>query len=106
MFGIGLVVESIDFSWVRSHSVLMLVETLGNAFSEGWRVFARCRYGQVDYGNHARKCDYRKELDMETLVWTRGRDFPLSRMESRLKCPRWRIVVMFEPPSDVAAIKA
>jgi hypothetical protein len=25
---------------------------------------------------------------MGTLVWTRGRGFPLSRLESRLRCPR------------------
>ena len=31
---------------------------------------------------------YRKELDLETLVWTRGRAFPLSRLEARLGCPR------------------
>jgi DNA-directed RNA polymerase subunit RPC12/RpoP len=30
---------------------------------------------------------YREELDMSTLVWTRGRGFPLSRLESRLRCP-------------------
>ena len=24
---------------------------------------------------------------MSTLVWTRGRGFPLSRLESRLRCP-------------------
>lgn len=31
---------------------------------------------------------------MQTLVWTGGRDFPLARLESRLKCPRcgWRLV--------------
>src|ERR1017187_5864305 len=27
---------------------------------------------------------------METLVWTRGRTFPLSRLESRLSCPQCR----------------
>jgi DNA-directed RNA polymerase subunit RPC12/RpoP len=36
----------------------------------------------------SRECSYRRELDMETLVWTRGRAFPLSRLESRLRCPR------------------
>ena len=33
---------------------------------------------------------------------TRGRAFPLSRLESRLRCPRCgsrEIVVMFEPPA-------
>ena len=48
----------------------------------------------------------RKELDMETLVWTRGRAFPLSRLESRLRCPRCGsryVVVLYEPPRRAAA---
>jgi hypothetical protein len=43
---------------------------------------------------------------METLVWTRGRDFPLSRLHVRLKCPRCgarRIAVMFERTNAAAA---
>jgi hypothetical protein len=34
-----------------------------------------------------KECVYRAEFDMETLVWTRGKRFPLSRLESRLRCP-------------------
>jgi DNA-directed RNA polymerase subunit RPC12/RpoP len=43
---------------------------------------------------------------METLVCTRGRAFPLSSLESRLRCPRCgnrRMVVMFEPPLRAAS---
>ncbi len=43
---------------------------------------------------------------METLVWTRGRAFPLSRLESRLRCPRCgsrNVVVLYRPPSSAAA---
>jgi hypothetical protein len=83
----------------------MEVDTLGNAFAAGWRVFARCKHGQQDHGTHARRCSYRAELDLETLVWTRGRDFPLSRLQVRLKCPRCgfrRIAVMFESPTNAA----
>lgn len=29
-----------------------------------------------------RECVYGGELDLQTLVWTRGRDFPLARLES------------------------
>jgi hypothetical protein len=49
---------------------------------------------------------FRKELDMETLVWTRGRGFPLSHLESRLRCPRCGsryVVVLYEPSSRAAA---
>jgi hypothetical protein len=46
-------------------------------------------------------CSYRSELDMKMLVWTRGRAFPLSRLESRLRCLRCGshyVVVLYEPP--------
>jgi hypothetical protein len=48
-----------------------------------------------------RECIRGAELDLRTLVWTRGRDFPLSGLESRLKCPRYgsrRVVVMVTTP--------
>jgi len=65
----------------------MLVETIGDAFGLGWRVTVRCSYGREDSprSQSSRECNYRKDLDMETLVWTRGRAFPLSRLESRLR---------------------
>ena len=50
-----------------------------------------------------RKCVYRKQLDQETLVATRGPHFPLFRLESRLMCPACgnrRVTVVFEPPSN------
>jgi hypothetical protein len=86
----------------RTRFVLMAVETIGDAYSLGWRVFARCAWGKRDGMKSIRECVSRAELDLETLVWTRGATFPLSGLESRLKCPRCgsrRIVVMFEPPS-------
>ena len=63
----------------------MAIETLGEACSQGWRVTVRCAYGRSEgpRSQSSRECNYRKELDMETLVWTRGRAFPLSRLESR-----------------------
>jgi len=81
----------------------MAVETIGEAFSLGWRVTVRCNYERGDgprYGAHG-ECNYRCDLDMETLVWTRGRGFPLSRLESRLRCPRCgsrNVVVLYHPP--------
>jgi hypothetical protein len=63
------------------------VETLGEALSYGWRVTARCAAGKEDGMVRHPECRYREELDMGTLVWTRGRGFPLSRLESRLRCP-------------------
>ena len=75
----------------RRTSVLYLfqvaIETLGEALSYGWRVTARCAHGKRDGMKSIKECVYRAELDMETLVWTRGRSFPLSRLETRLRCP-------------------
>ncbi len=49
-----------------------------------------------------RRCIYRKQLDLDTLVCTRGPNFPLSRLESRLMCPACgsrSINVAFERPT-------
>jgi hypothetical protein len=54
-----------------------------------------------------RKCVYRKLLDLETLVATRGPNFPVSRLESRLMCPACgnrRVTAVFEPPTNSQVI--
>ena len=63
---------------------------IGEAHSLGWRVVARCAYSRTDgpSSKSSLECIYRKELDMETLVWTRGRTFLVSRLENRLRCPQ------------------
>ena len=51
-----------------------------------------------------RECHYTRELNLETLVWTRGPNFPLSSLHGRLMCPRCRsrrVVVMFQPPTVI-----
>jgi hypothetical protein len=85
----------------------MLVETIGEAYALGWRVTVRCNCERDDGPRNPsrRECNYRKELDIETLVWTRGRAFPLSRLESRLRCPRCAsrsVVVLYQPPRSAA----
>jgi len=47
-----------------------------------------------------RECDWRYELDMMTLVATRGRDFPLAMLSGRLRCPRCgsrKVALSFTP---------
>lgn len=83
--------------------VLMEVETLGVARSLGWKVHMRCAGGYREGTRSMRRCVYRKQLDLETLVCTRGPNFPLSRLEGRLMCPACgnrRVTVVFEPPSN------
>jgi hypothetical protein len=49
-----------------------------------------CERKEREGMKRVRECVYSAELDLQTLVWTRGRDFPLVRLENRLKCPRCR----------------
>ena len=56
-----------------------------------------------------RHAGYREELDMSTLVWTRGRGFPLSRLESRLRCPNcgsWDAVLPITIPRESQTARA
>jgi hypothetical protein len=50
----------------------MKVETLGGARSLGWKVHAN---GYRESTRSMRRCIYRKQLDFETLVATRGPNF-------------------------------
>jgi DNA-directed RNA polymerase subunit RPC12/RpoP len=68
----------------------------------------RCGFGKEDNRTSVRECVFRQDLDMATLVWTRGRDFPLSRLESRLRCPRCgsrNVVVLYQPPANTAVVR-
>jgi hypothetical protein len=69
----------------------MQVETLGEAWKLGWRVRARCVLaagGHTHQRRYTIECSTSAELDVKTLVWTRGEAFPLDQLASRLKCPR------------------
>ena len=84
----------------------MEVETLGVARSLSWKVHMRCAHGYRESTRSIRKCVYRKQLDLDTLVATRGPNFPLSRLESRLmypSCGNRTVTVVFEPPSNCGA---
>jgi hypothetical protein len=87
----------------------MAIETLGEALSYGWRVTARCAAGKQDGMHRHRECVYRAELDMQTLVWTRGKAFPLAWLSTRLRCPMCgsrRIAVVFIPPTEKKSVAA
>jgi hypothetical protein len=63
----------------------------------------RCSDGYRESTKSVRRCTYRKQLDLDTLVCTRGPNFPLSRLESRLMCPACGsrdVAVVFEPPTN------
>lgn len=89
--------------------VPMPVETLGEAMNLSWRIHMRCLDDGRQGLKHKRECGFRRELDVETLVITRGRDFPLARLADRLRCPRCgcrRIAVVFDPPSATGFLAA
>ena len=64
------------------------METLGDAFAAGWRITGRCAWGKREGMKSRRECQYTRELDLETLVCTRGPNFPLSSLDGRLLCAR------------------
>jgi hypothetical protein len=75
----------------RSAFVLR-VETLGEAYRLGWRATACCiGSGPNPKSRHGRtrtEYDTRAELNMKTLIWTRGANLPLKLLESRIRCPQ------------------
>lgn len=86
----------------------MSIQTLGEAYQRGWHLHMRCLDDGMRGLKHKRKCTFRAELDMQTLVCTRGRDFPLARLAERLRCPRCgyrHVAVMFDPPREAARIQ-
>ena len=80
-----------------------MVETLGEARDLRWRITARCAWGKRDSMKSIKECVYRYDLNMETLIWTRGAQFPLSNLATRLKCPRCgsrQIALLFDIPKE------
>lgn len=87
----------------------MSVETLGDALAHGWRVQVRCAWGPREGMKRIRECVFSGELDFATLIWTRGRDFPLTMLESRMKCPRCgsrRVRLAFTVPPTSQQMRA
>lgn len=79
-----------------------MIETLGEALDASWRGHMRCAWGTREGMKSIRECRFGAELDMQTLVCTRGRAFPIARLAERLRCPRCgsrKIAVVFDPPA-------
>lgn len=86
----------------------MSIETLGEAYRAGWRIQVRCAFGRREAMKSVRECVYGAELDLPTLVWTRGASFPLARLESRLKCPQCgsrRVRLAFIVPTERGSVR-
>ena len=86
-----------------------MVATLGEAHDLGWRLTVFCRFGKRDGMKSIRECTARLDADLTTLLWTRGRAFPIARLESRMKCPRCgsrQVLIAFQPPENVGRKRA
>lgn len=80
-----------------------MVETLGEAFRANWIAHARCNGRARDTPKSSRPCLFSYEMDMKTLLMTRGPSFPLERLPSRLLCPRCgerNLSVVYFVPSE------
>jgi len=69
----------------------------------------RCAWGKREGLKSIRECQYSKELDLQTLICTRGARFPVSRLEGYLKCPRCesrRVVLIYLYPANNKAARA
>ncbi len=98
----GLRASGLVVLFLFSYLTLM-VETIGEAMDASWKLKARCAFGKREGTKSIRECLWQYDIDMMTLVATRGRAFPLSMLNGRLKCPRCgstRITVVYLPPSN------
>ncbi|WP_083528506.1 hypothetical protein [Hyphomicrobium sp. CS1BSMeth3] len=86
-----------------------MASTLGEAHDLGWKIRARCAYGHGEGMKRIRPCTYQAYLDLPTLLWTRGREFPLGLLNDRLKCPSCgsrTVAVFFIPPANSSQRRA
>jgi len=79
------------------------VTTLGQAFAAKWGIKMRCARGHHRGIVKIDECRYSAKLDVETLVCTRGRAFPLAMLQSRLACPNCggrQVFITFDVPGS------
>jgi len=71
--------------------MFLMVETLGEARANGWRITARCGWGKREAMKSIRECKASIQLDLDTLIWTRGAVFPVSMLEGRSEMSALRL---------------
>lgn len=79
------------------------VETIRDAWQAGWKAKARCLSKRHAKPKDTRDCSFSTEIDMTTLALTKGPNFPISMLGTRLMCPRCNgrvFAIMFEPPKE------
>src|SRR6478735_3556143 len=58
----------------------MDIENLWDVWQAGGRLYARCEKPRREGLKSVRPCSNQYELDVRTLLWTRGRAFPISML--------------------------
>lgn len=80
-----------------------MVETLGEALDEGWRLTVRCAHHR-DGLKSTTPCIGRQELSLQTMAWTHGRRCQLTYLHGRLRCPKCgstHVMLVWSPPPRV-----
>lgn len=86
----------------------MEIATLADAWRAGWRLSMHCAQGRKRGMKSGPLCTYKRELDLDALICTRGGKFELSMLPERLMCPRCgsrRIRVIYEPPAQPVGVR-
>jgi hypothetical protein len=83
--------------------------TLADARRSGMSVTAQCS-GWTRDNDHlpSQRCRERIRLDVNSLAWTRGMNFPLERLKERLQCPRCgsrKVIVLYTANPTPGAVK-
>jgi len=84
----------------------MTMETLGELWQQGWTISARCRSPRKRGMKSGHACNWRCELDAQTLLVTRGAPFPIERLSEMMICPRCRqrqVMLTFLSPAQGAS---
>lgn len=87
----------------------MDIETLNDAWGHGVRLAMRCAHGPRDGLKHRRECNFSADLDVLTLLCTRGPNFPVGRLAERLMCPRCgsrQVRILMGLPTNHSAARA
>jgi hypothetical protein len=90
----------------ESRRLVEASQTLGAAYLAGLRPHVTCLRGSRIGPTKVQACGYRADLDLESLIWTRGAKFPCWRLQQRLRCPRcggMSIEVRWLPGPSVSA---
>jgi hypothetical protein len=72
----------------KVHECVEACPTLGDAALAGLRPHAACVCGKRSGIGKVEPCGFSAYLDLGSIIWTRGANFPCWRLSQRLKCPQ------------------